>query len=137
MPSETRRALIVVRTYPTPAQQGIEVSCTAAITPAGDWMRLFPVPYRFLDPDKRFRKYQWVKVRVSKASDHRQRRSVLLNLDACSTKPRYLREVGSLGRAGAAWPQGREPSWNVQAPPRTSSDYSFWPVFKLTHDHPA
>jgi hypothetical protein len=37
MPPETRRALIVVRTYPTPAQQGIEVSCTAAITPAGEF----------------------------------------------------------------------------------------------------
>src|SRR4051812_33594333 len=71
MSTETRRALIVVRTYPTPAQQGIEVSCTAAITPAGEWLRLFPVPYRFLDPDKRFRKYQWVDVTVSKAKDHR------------------------------------------------------------------
>ncbi|MGH9308034.1 MAG: hypothetical protein ACRD1U_01585, partial [Vicinamibacterales bacterium] len=36
-----------------------------------EWMRLFPVPYRFLDPDKRFRKYQWVDVTVSKANDHR------------------------------------------------------------------
>jgi len=71
MPPETKRALIVVRTYPTPAQQGIEVSCTAAITVSGEWLRLFPVPYRFLDPDKRFRKYQWVDVTVSKASDHR------------------------------------------------------------------
>lgn len=29
---ETKKALIVVRTYPTPAKQGVEVSCTAAIT---------------------------------------------------------------------------------------------------------
>jgi hypothetical protein len=71
MPLETKRALIVVRTYPTPAKQGIEVSCTAAITDTGEWLRLFPVPYRFLDSDKRFRKYQWVDVQVSKAADHR------------------------------------------------------------------
>jgi hypothetical protein len=72
MPIETKRALIVVRTYPTPAKQGIEVSCTAAITDKGEWLRLFPVPYRFLSPDQRFRKYQWVDVTVSKAAkDHR------------------------------------------------------------------
>lgn len=69
MPSlETKKALIVVRTYPTPAKQGVEVSCTAAITASGEWLRLFPVPYRFLTPDKRFRKYQWIEVSVSKPS---------------------------------------------------------------------
>jgi hypothetical protein len=68
---ETKRALIVVRTYPSPARSGVEVSCTAAITDKGEWLRLFPVPYRFLDHDKRFRKYQWVEVGVTKAKDHR------------------------------------------------------------------
>ncbi len=67
----TKKALIVVRTYPTPAKHGVEVSCTAAITDRGEWLRLFPVPYRFLDSDKRFRKYQWVEVGVTKARDHR------------------------------------------------------------------
>ena len=56
------RVLIVVRTYPVPAQKGIEVSCTAAITADGNWMRLFPVPYRFLEEDRRFKKYQWIDV---------------------------------------------------------------------------
>ena len=68
---ETKTALIVVRTYPTPAKKGIEVSCTAAITQQGEWLRLFPAPYRFLDPDKRFRKYQWVRASLTKASDPR------------------------------------------------------------------
>lgn len=68
---ETKRALIVVRTYPTPSKSGVEVSCTAAITDRGEWLRLFPVPWRFLGKDKRFRKYQWVDVTVIKAKDHR------------------------------------------------------------------
>ena len=68
---ETKRALIVVRTYPVPAKKGVEVSCTAAITDNGEWLRLFPVPWRLLDKDQRFRKYQWVNVTVTKASDHR------------------------------------------------------------------
>ncbi len=70
-PQETKRALIVVRTYPTPAKTGVEVSCTAAITDKGEWLRLFPVPWRYLPEDQRFRKYQWVELNVTKASDSR------------------------------------------------------------------
>ncbi len=69
--SETKRALIVVRTYPVPAKQGAEVSCTAALTDKGEWLRLFPVPWRLLAEDQKFRKYQWVDVEVVKASDTR------------------------------------------------------------------
>ena len=69
---EKKRALIVVRTYPTPSQKGVEVSCTAAITDTGEWLRLFPVPYRLLDEDKRFAKYQWVDVIVEKAIKDRR-----------------------------------------------------------------
>src|SRR5437764_15248176 len=68
---EKKKALIVVRTYPTPAKNGVEVSCTAAITEDGKWLRLFPIPYRFLDVDKRFRKYQWIELDVTKATDAR------------------------------------------------------------------
>lgn len=60
MRAERKKALIVVRTYPTPSRKGIEVSCTAAITEFGEWLRLYPVPYRLLEDDQRFRKYQWV-----------------------------------------------------------------------------
>jgi hypothetical protein len=68
---ETKRALIVIRTYPPPSKSGVEVSCTGAITDRGEWLRLFPVPWRLLEKDKRFRKYQWVDVNVAKARDHR------------------------------------------------------------------
>ncbi len=66
-----KKILIVVRTYPTPARQGVEVSCTAGITEDGQWIRLFPVPYRFLAPDRRFRKYQWIEAEIRKSSDPR------------------------------------------------------------------
>jgi hypothetical protein len=66
-----KRVLITVRTYPTPAWRGVEVSCTAGITADGQWIRLYPIPYRRLSFAKRFRKYQWIKVRVKKSSDPR------------------------------------------------------------------
>lgn len=61
----------MVRTYPVPAQKGVEVSCTAAITDKGEWLRLFPVPYRRLHISQKFSKYQWIEVGVTKASDPR------------------------------------------------------------------
>lgn len=70
---ERKRLLIVVRTYPTPAKKGIEVSCTAAISEDGkEFVRLFPVPFRFLSPDKRFSKYQWIEIDVTPANDGRR-----------------------------------------------------------------
>jgi hypothetical protein len=62
-------ALIVVRTYPVPAALGIESSCTAAITDQGQWLRLFPVPWRLLEREQRFRKYEWVRANITKATD--------------------------------------------------------------------
>lgn len=79
---ETKKALIVVRTYPVPAVRGAEVSCTAAITEEGKWLRLFPIPYRFLSPDRRFRKYQWVSVEITKAKRDTRPESYTLNVDS-------------------------------------------------------
>ncbi len=60
------KVLVTARTYPAPAKQGVEVSCTGGITEDGRWIRLFPVPYRFLDQDRRFRKYQWIDARIAR-----------------------------------------------------------------------
>ena len=66
-----KRVLITIRTYPAPARRGVEVSCTGGLTDDGKWIRLFPIPYRFLSYDKRFRKYQWIDVRARRSSDPR------------------------------------------------------------------
>jgi hypothetical protein len=66
-----KQVLITVRTYPTPSAKDIEVSCTGAITLNGEWIRLFPVRYRFLKKGNRFRKYDLIDVRVRRASDAR------------------------------------------------------------------
>jgi hypothetical protein len=79
---ERKRVFIIVRTYPVPATSGIEVSCTAAITHEGEWVRLFPVPYRLLDYDKRFSKYQWIDVDVRKPTNDPRRESYRINPDS-------------------------------------------------------
>lgn len=68
---QRKKALIVVRTYPSPAKKTVEASCTAAISDSGEWLRLFPVPWRLLPSDQRFRRYQWIEVDIKKSSDYR------------------------------------------------------------------
>ncbi len=69
---ETKRILITVKTYPTPASKGAEVSCTAGITDGGEWIRIFPVPFRFLSGDRQFHKYQWIEADVKKSPEPRK-----------------------------------------------------------------
>jgi hypothetical protein len=75
-----KRALIVVRTYPVPARSTVEASCTAGITDDGKWIRLFPIPYRSLDEDKQFTKYQWIEAEVRKPSKDTRPESFTPNL---------------------------------------------------------
>ena len=79
---ETKRVLVVVRTYPTPAKTGVEVSCTAGITDTGEWIRLFPIPYRFLDADKRFTKYHWITVNATRAKNDPRPESYRIDQDS-------------------------------------------------------
>jgi hypothetical protein len=58
---------VVTKTYPTPARRGVEVSCTMAFSEERGWVRLFPIPFRFLRDEQKFRKYQWISASVSKA----------------------------------------------------------------------
>ena len=59
---EPTRVLITVMTYPHPSAGYQELVCTAGITEAGEWVRLYPVDYRYRPPEQRFKKYQWIGV---------------------------------------------------------------------------
>jgi len=49
-------------TYPHPSPKYQELVCTAGITESGEWVRLYPVDYRYRSAEQRFRKYQWIEV---------------------------------------------------------------------------
>ena len=76
-----KKVLITVRTYPAPSRRDVEVSCTAGITEDGEWTRLFPIPTRFLEDDKQFKKYQLIEVEVMRSSDFRPE-SYKINVDS-------------------------------------------------------
>src|SRR5439155_23970705 len=103
-----KKVLIVVRTYPSPAKKGVEVSCTAGITEEGEWIRLFPVPYRFLEPDKRFKKYQTIEATVRKAPSDARPESHHIDVDS-------IRIIGDALPPGD-WRERRERVLRLKAP---------------------
>ena len=72
MASQIERILILAKTYPSPSAQHVETSCVAGINEHGAMRRLYPVPFRLIEEGQKFKKWQWVEVRVEKANrDHR------------------------------------------------------------------
>jgi len=69
--AETRRILILCKTYPSPSARYVETSCVAGMDVSG-LVRLYPVPFRLIQDDQQFRKWQWISARVRKSpEDHR------------------------------------------------------------------
>ena len=60
------RILITVKTYPIPSAKYDELVCTAGVTETGEPIRLYPINFRELPYDRRFKKYQWIEVDVQK-----------------------------------------------------------------------
>ena len=87
---ETKKCLIVVRTYLSPATSGNEGSCTAAITEDGKWLRLFPIAYRFLSKDQKFRKYDWIQCLVTKAKTDNRPESYRLQDNSIKVLPCHI-----------------------------------------------
>jgi hypothetical protein len=54
------KVLITVTTYPLPSRSYDELVCTAGVLEDGSWIRIYPVPFKFLE----FKKYQWVELNL-------------------------------------------------------------------------
>lgn len=60
------RVLIAVKTYPTLSEKYQELACTAGFREDGSWIRLYPLPFRLLEQEKRYKKYQWIEADIIK-----------------------------------------------------------------------
>ena len=68
----TEKILIIVKTYPTISRKYAELVCTAGVTENGDWRRLYPIRFRQLYEQQKYKKYQWVEAKLEKsAADNR------------------------------------------------------------------
>lgn len=89
---EKARIFLTVKTYPTLSKKYIELVCTAGIRDDGTWIRLYPIPFRFLKKDLKFKKYSWIELEIEKnASDWRSESYNPCNIDDI----KILEEIGT------------------------------------------
>jgi hypothetical protein len=69
---EVLRFLVTVKTYPNPSIKHLETVCTGGITRDGRWIRLYPVPFRYLR--SKYRLYDWVEVTVRRRPAQKDKR---------------------------------------------------------------
>lgn len=56
------KVLITVKAYPKPSSKYAELVCTAGLLNGDKWIRIYPVPFRFIDDTNQYPKYSWVTV---------------------------------------------------------------------------
>lgn len=78
----TEDLLILTKTYPTPSQQYRETTCVAALTQEGDLRRLFPIPFRLLAGEDRFKRWEWVRMKLSRKTSDARPESRKIEIDS-------------------------------------------------------
>jgi hypothetical protein len=67
---ELKRILITVKAYPNPSRSYRETVCCAGIDiDSYKWIRLYPIPFRDLESDRKFKKYSIIEANCAKATD--------------------------------------------------------------------
>src|SRR3546814_5056469 len=70
--SRRERILILCKTYPSPSGKHSDTSCVAGMTEEGSLIRLFPVPFRAIRDEQKFKKWHWISAQIYKAKEDRR-----------------------------------------------------------------
>ena len=54
------KVFITVKTYPQPSSSYGELVCTAGLLNGEQWVRIYPIPFRFLRDNQQYPKYSWI-----------------------------------------------------------------------------
>lgn len=74
--------LILTKTYPNPSQKYRETTCVAALTRNGELRRIYPVPFRLLEGNAQFKRWEWIRARIIKARDDLRPESYKIDVDS-------------------------------------------------------
>jgi hypothetical protein len=96
MISRVERILILCKTYPSPSAGYTETSCVAGIDESGKLIRIYPMPFRIVNDEQQFKKWQWISARIEKASkDHRpESHRIFVDTIECDASPIPAGEAG-------------------------------------------
>lgn len=79
---QEKRVLIIGRASPEPSKKHIETVCTGGITENGEVLRLYPIPLRYLEKEKRYKLWTWAKFEVQKNSEDKRKESYRVREDS-------------------------------------------------------
>ena len=83
MQAETKQVLVTVKAYPNPsAKYGETVCCAGVDLDDHRWVRLYPIPYRDLDNDQKFKKYSIIRAKCSKPVRDKRGESFRIDSDS-------------------------------------------------------
>lgn len=77
---EKHKILIWTKTYPELSKRYLETVCTAGVLEDGSPVRLYPIPYRYLEAQ--FHKYQWITAEIAKNPADQRPESYKVNCDS-------------------------------------------------------
>ena len=78
-----KQILITVKAYPNPSKKYSETVCCAGVDLSNNnLVRLYPIPYRDLDNEKKFKKYSIIEVDCWKAKDDARSESLKVYPDS-------------------------------------------------------
>lgn len=101
MPAPVREELLILtKTYPFPSAKYRETSCVAALNQDGQLRRLYPIPFRLLDDNQQFRRWEWITAVTSTPKGDNRPESRRLDLDNMTL-------TGHRVGTGAAWAERR------------------------------
>lgn len=95
LPAEipSAKVLITVKTYPLPSSKYDELVCTAGVLENGQWVRIYPIPFRSLPFNEQYTKYNWVELNlVRNTSDFRP--------ESYSPKRKFEEPIKAIGSIG-------------------------------------
>lgn len=97
-----KEILILVKTYPNPsASYGETVCCAGIDLETFKWIRLYPIGYRDLEYEKRFKKYNIIRAGCAKASDDPRPESYRIKEDSISV-------LGHIDTKNGGWERRKE-----------------------------
>jgi hypothetical protein len=98
-PWKREEILVTVKAYPNPSKKYIETVCVAGVTKDGKWVRLYPIPYRYLEYEQRFPTYGRIQANIRKSPKDPRPESYNIDINT-------LHVLGKLG-TGDFWQERR------------------------------
>lgn len=82
MQFQTKKILVAVKAYPNSSTKYVETVCCAGVDlNTNQWLRLYPIPFRLLEDEKKFKKYSIIEADCRKAIDDHRPGSYKVNVD--------------------------------------------------------